>query len=98
MPRQPYSVAVLSTGGRLHPLSPEGKGAWGKRWSPPWLRRDGVDRKRQHCRAVTSFPLMVKGKAWLGVRGKNTSLAKEKQAESKKTQRDFRLSIELLTS
>ena len=34
MPRQPYSVAVLSTGGRLHPLSPEGKGAWGKRWSP----------------------------------------------------------------
>ena len=38
MPRQPYSVAVLSTGGRLHPLSPEGKGAWGKRWSPPWLR------------------------------------------------------------
>ena len=24
MPRQPYSVAVLSTGGRLHPLVPEG--------------------------------------------------------------------------
>ena len=37
-------------------------------WSPPWLRRDGVDRKRQHRRAVTSFPLMVKGKAWLGIK------------------------------
>ena len=24
MPRQPYSEAVLSTGGRLHPLVPEG--------------------------------------------------------------------------
>ena len=35
MPRQPYSVAVKSDGEeRLHPLSPEGKGAWGKRWSP----------------------------------------------------------------
>ena len=38
MVRQPYSVAVPSTGGRLHPLSPEGKGAWGKRWSSLWLR------------------------------------------------------------
>ena len=28
MPRQPYSVAVLSTGGRLHPLVPEGREAW----------------------------------------------------------------------
>ena len=27
-----------------------------------------MDRKRQHCRAVTSFPLMVKGKAWAGVK------------------------------
>ena len=27
-----------------------------------------MDRKRQHCRAVTSFPLMVKGKAWLGIK------------------------------
>ena len=26
--RQPYSVAVLSTGGRLHPLVPEGREAW----------------------------------------------------------------------
>ena len=53
-----------------------------------------MDRKRQHCRAVTSFPLMVKGKAWLGIKDppagegqvgqKNTSLAKEEQAESKK--------------
>ena len=28
MVRQPYSVAVLSTGGRLHPLVPEGREAW----------------------------------------------------------------------
>ena len=27
-----------------------------------------MDRKRQHCRAVTSFPLMVKGKAWIGIK------------------------------
>ena len=27
-----------------------------------------MDRKKQHCRAVTSFPLMVKGKAWLGIK------------------------------
>ena len=49
MPRQLYSEAVLSTGGRLHPLSPEGKGAWGKRWSSlckgflsPTRRTEGV--------------------------------------------------------
>ena len=35
---------------------------------PSLAKRDGGDRKRQHCRAVTSFPLMVKGKAWLGVK------------------------------
>ena len=28
MVRQPYSVAVPSTGGRLHPLVPEGREAW----------------------------------------------------------------------
>ena len=27
-----------------------------------------MDRKRQHRMAVTSFPLMVKGKAWLGIK------------------------------
>ena len=26
--RQPYSTAVLSTGGRLHSLVPEGREAW----------------------------------------------------------------------
>ena len=37
MPRQPYSAAVKSDGEeRLHPLSPEGKRAWEKRWSPPY--------------------------------------------------------------
>ena len=54
MPRQPYSVAVLSTGGRLHPrflrfLSPtrgtEGvvktiERGLGRKWSSP-CRRDG---------------------------------------------------------
>ena len=28
MVRQPYGVAVLSTGGRLHPLVPEEREAW----------------------------------------------------------------------
>ena len=28
MVRQPYSVAVLSTGGRLHPLVPEEREDW----------------------------------------------------------------------
>lgn len=28
MVRQPYSVAVSSTGGRLHPLVPEEREAW----------------------------------------------------------------------
>ena len=37
MPRQPYSAAVKSDGEeRLHPLSPEGKRAWEKRWNPPY--------------------------------------------------------------
>ena len=35
MPRQPYSEAVLSTGGRLHPLVPEEREAWRERWSLP---------------------------------------------------------------
>jgi len=33
-------------------------------WSPPWLRRDGVDRKKQHCRAVTSLALLERARAW----------------------------------
>ena len=40
MPRQPYSVAVLSTRGRLHPLVPEEREAWCEKWSSP-CRRDG---------------------------------------------------------
>ena len=49
--------------------------------------------QRQHCRAVTSFPLMVKGKAWSGIKDppagegqvgqKNTSLSKEGRGGSK---------------
>ena len=33
MVRQPYSEAVPSTRGRLHPLVPEGREAWKERWS-----------------------------------------------------------------
>ena len=66
-----------------------------------------MDRKKQHCRAVTSFPLMVKGKAWLGVKdppagegqeGQKHRFGKGETGRIEKTQRDFRLSIELLTS
>ena len=32
--------------------------------APPTLERSGSE----HQRAVTSFPLMVKGKAWLGIK------------------------------
>ena len=39
MVRQPYSVAVLSTGGRLHPRFLRKRGL-GKKWSSP-CRRDG---------------------------------------------------------
>ena len=39
---------------------PAGEGQVGQK-TPLWLRRDGVDRKRQHCRAVTSFPSRREG-------------------------------------
>ena len=35
MVRQPYSEAVPSTGGRLHPLVTEGREAWRETWSLP---------------------------------------------------------------
>ena len=42
----------------------------GKAWlgikDPP--AGEGQEGQKQHCRAVTSFPLMVKGKAWLGIK------------------------------
>ena len=35
----------------------------------PSLAKEGRGgSKKQHYRAVTSFPLMVKGKAWLGIK------------------------------
>ena len=53
-----------------------------------------MDRKRQHCRAVTSLALLERARAWLGIKDppagegqvgqKNTSLSMEEQAESKK--------------
>ena len=66
MPRQPYSVAVLSTGGRLHPrflrfLSPtrgtEGvvktiKRGLGRKWSSP-CRRDGEVEKSLYQQGST---------------------------------------------
>ena len=32
------------------------------------VKKDGMILKKQHRRAVTSFPFMVKGKAWLGIK------------------------------
>ena len=40
MPRQPYSVAVLSTGGRLHPRFLRKRGL-GRKWSPLWKEGRG---------------------------------------------------------
>ena len=60
----------------------------------PSLAKEGRGgSKKTHCRTVTSFPLMVKGKAWLGIKDppagegqvgqKNTSLSKEGRGGSK---------------
>ena len=75
MPRQPYSVAVLSTGGRLHPrflrfLSPtrgtEGvvktiERDLGRKWSSP-CRRDGEVEKIPFYRL---FDSLLKQERWL---------------------------------
>ena len=52
-----------------------------------------MDRKRQHCRAVTSLALLERARAWKWIKDppagegqvgqKNTSVAKEELAESK---------------
>ena len=57
MPRQPYSVAVLSTGGRLH-LRFLRKRGLGRKWSSP-CRRDGEVEKSVPSRAVTSELLLA---------------------------------------
>ena len=57
MPRQPYSVAVLSTGGRLHPRFLRKRGL-GRKWSSP-CRRDGEVEKSAPSRAVTSESLLA---------------------------------------
>ena len=44
MVRQPYSVAVLSTGGRLHPSFQRREGLV-RMWSSLWLKGDGGIRK-----------------------------------------------------
>ena len=90
---------------------PEEEGL-GEKVEPSLAKEGRGGSKKQHSRAVTSFPLMVKGKAWLGIKDppagegqvgqktppwlrrdgvdrKNTSLAKEKQAESKKPVFEF---------
>ena len=51
MPRQPYSVAVLSTGGRLHPLSPEGKGCANER----------NESSLSNCRVQPTFSMRKRG-------------------------------------
>ena len=43
MPRQPYSVAVLSTGGRLHPRFLRKRGL-GRKWSFPCWRDGEVEK------------------------------------------------------
>ena len=53
MPRQPYSVAVPSTGGRLHPL-PFWKGRGLGSGLRPLQPGEGQVGQIQHCRAVTS--------------------------------------------
>lgn len=40
-PRQPYSIAVPSTRGWLHPLVPEEREVWRRRWSLPLRVRKG---------------------------------------------------------
>ena len=55
MPRHPYSVAVPSTGGRLHPRFLRKRGL-GRKWSPLWLKRDGVIRKTQHGGRLHPLP------------------------------------------
>ena len=66
-----------------------------------------MDRKRQHCRAVTSLALLERARAWEWVKdppagekqvGQKHLFGKEETGRIEKTQRDFRLSIELLTS
>ena len=62
-----------------------------------------MDRKRQHCRAVTSLALLERARAWEWVKDppagegqvgqKNTSLAKEEQAVSKKARMNFQLTF-----
>ena len=66
-----------------------------------------MDRKRQHCRAVTSLALLERARAreWVkdppageGQVGQKHLFGKGETGRIEKTQRDFRLSIELLTS
>ena len=45
MPRQPYSVAVPSTGGRLHPLVPEEEGL-GEKVEPSLAKEGRGDSKK----------------------------------------------------
>ena len=55
MPRQPYSVAVLSTGGRLHPRFLRKRGL-GRKWSSP-CRRDGeVENSAPSCNSSRCNP------------------------------------------
>ena len=66
-----------------------------------------MDRKRQHCRAVASLALLERARAWEWVKdppagegqvGQKHLFGKGETGRIEKTQRDFRLSIELLTS
>ena len=60
MVRQPYSVAVLSTGGRLHPRFLRKRGL-GRKWSSLWLKGDGGIRKSIRSNHPITYQRYKKG-------------------------------------
>ena len=65
MPRQPYSVAVLSTGGRLLPRFLRKRGL-GRKWSSP-CRRDGEVEKSPSLRVKRDGVIFEKLSFWLKI-------------------------------
>ena len=64
---------------------------------------EGQVGQKQHCRAVTSFPLMVKGKAWLGIKdppagegqvGQKHLFGEGETGRIKNARRNFQLTFE----
>ncbi len=61
MPRQPYSVAVPSTGGRLHPSFLRREGLV-RMWSSLWLKGDGGIRKNRTFVTILAIKMYDYGK------------------------------------